>query len=137
MRTAMPEGSSDGATRLETRRGKRSGGLSRWLRAGVVAVFAAVAGTAHAGPVYGPVKVIELRPYGGSDFAYLVTDNPYGTFCSQSWYSINMASTGGKQMFAVALAALLSGKKVQLELAGACGSGPATSNPLQSIYIYP
>lgn len=90
--------------------------------------------SASSEPTSGPITIVNIRPYGGSNVVYLNGSNPPGSFCSSSWYSIDISSNGGKAIFSVALTALATGKSVQLEIAG-CGAGPAGSNLLQSIYI--
>lgn len=85
-------------------------------------------------PVSAPVHIVYIRPYSGGEIVFLVTDNPNGSFCAQSFYSIDGSTTGGKMMVAAAMMALASGKAVQLELMN-CQGGSGGSNALQSIYV--
>ena len=91
---------------------------------------------AKAEPTSSPVLITYLRPYGGANFVLLGTNNAAGSLCSQSYYSIDLSTNGGKAMYAAALTAVAGSKRIQIEIAG-CGNGPAASNPLQSIYILP
>ena len=96
-----------------------------------------VASSASAEPTSSPLLVNNIRPYGGTDIVFIVTNNTPNSFCPTSLYSLSLASNAGKAMYAAALTALATGKYVQLELiTGApCGNGPSGSNALQSIAI--
>lgn len=95
-----------------------------------LSVFCSFPGPVCAEPTSGAVHILNIRPYSGSNAVYLVTDNPNGSFCANSWYLIDLSSYGGKAMYAAALTALASGKAVQLEVAN-CNN----PNLLQSLYI--
>jgi hypothetical protein len=92
----------------------------------------------NAEPTSPPLSITYIRPYSGGSAVFIATNNPPGSFCSTSVYTIDMTTPSGKAMYAAALAALLAGKTVQLELA-ACdgGAGGVGTHSLQSIYIRP
>lgn len=91
--------------------------------------------TLHAMPMGASrVNVIELRPYAGSPVAYLRVSS--AELCGTDAFTIPLTDVGGKEMYAAALAALMSGKQIGLEVSNATGcTGWGTR--LQSIFIYP
>lgn len=96
-------------------------------------LLASLAASAGAEPTSNPVFLNYVRPYLGT-LVFLAGDST-GGLCPVNFFSLDLSTASGKAMYAVALTALLSGKQVQLEMAGACGGGPAGSTSLQSIYI--
>ena len=89
---------------------------------------------AYAEPTSGGFLIVSLRPYSGSNVVYVYTNNAPGTFCANSTYVIDLSTNGGKAMYAAALTAVATNKRVALEIAN-CGGGAAGGNSLQSIYI--
>jgi hypothetical protein len=98
----------------------------------VAGSLAALALSAASEPTSGALNITHLRPYSGSNTVFLYTN---GNFCPQSFYSIDLSSSGGKAMYAAALTALVAGKSVQLEISNTCSAGTSGSTALQSIYI--
>jgi hypothetical protein len=87
----------------------------------------------NAEPTSNPVRITALRPY-SSTAVFVYTNNPPGSFCSTSTYSIDLTTSGGKAMYAAALTALATNRPVNLELRSCSDDG---INPLQSLYIKP
>ena len=78
------------------------------------------------------VKVVAVRPYANSYNVYLEVSS--GQLCSTSIFIIMTHEPGGKEMYAAALAALTTGKRVILEVSNSTGcTGWGTK--LQSIYL--
>lgn len=79
-----------------------------------------------------PVKILQVRPYANSYAVYI--DVSSGQLCSTSAFVIMTNELGGKEMYAAALTALATGKRVILEVSNATGcSGWGTK--LQSLYV--
>ena len=103
-----------------------------WVKVWAVAA-SLVANSALAEPTSNPVQISELRPYVGGSvvFVYATT-----LLCSQSFYSIDLSTSAGKAAFAVALTAVTTGRAVKIEIASVqCGTGPAGSTIIQSLYL--
>lgn len=93
-----------------------------------------LASVVHAEPTGLRVNVVELRPYASSTVAYLQVSS--SELCGTSVFAIPLDEVGGKEMYATALAALVAGKKIALEVSNSRGcTGWGTR--LQSIFIYP
>lgn len=97
-------------------------------------VLACVTVFANAEPTSNATNITEMRPYGGTNTVFLWTSFADGQFCTPAWYSIDLATNGGKAMYAAALAAIAAGKQVKLEIT-LCNNGPSGSTLLQSLYI--
>lgn len=79
-----------------------------------------------------PVKILQLRPYANSYAVYLEVSS--GQLCNTSAFIIMTNEPGGKEMYAAALTAVASGKRIILEVSDATGcTGWGTK--LQSLYI--
>jgi hypothetical protein len=100
----------------------------------IAGALAGLALSAASEPTSGALNITQLRPYSGGNTVFLYTN---GNFCPQAFYSIDLSSSAGKAMYAAALAALVTGKYVHLEIANTCGTGVSGSTALQSIYIFP
>lgn len=86
----------------------------------------------RAEPTGGKVSIVAVRPYVGG-LIYLHVSS--GSLCATSVFTFSASEANGKEMYAVALTALASGKKVQLEVSNAAGC-TGWSTRLQSIYLY-
>jgi hypothetical protein len=80
-------------------------------------------------PTGGRVTIVSMRPYSGGLIYLQVSSND---LCGTEIFSFTESEVNGKEMYAVALTALVTGKQVQLEARGCSGWGTR----LQSIYIY-
>lgn len=83
----------------------------------------------QAEPTGGRVTIISIRPYSGGLIYLQVSSND---LCGTEVFSFTDSEVNGKEMYAVAMTALVTGKQVQLEARGCNGWGTR----LQSIYIY-
>lgn len=84
-------------------------------------------------PTSVPVSITSLRPYTGTNPVAVVEVSSY-PLCSTNAFKINLGEPGGKEMYATALAAAMSGKQVKLEVSNTTGcQGWGTT--LQSIYL--
>jgi hypothetical protein len=102
-----------------------------------LAVLILISTLAYSEPTSQPVKISFIRPYAG-DLVLLGAYITPGNFCQTSLYSINIGTSAGKAQYSLALAALLAGNYVQLELvSGACGGSLPSYNALQPITILP
>lgn len=120
----------------------RTSGLSRpaslesmgsKMRFGIVAAALLITFAAQAEPTGPRVNVIELRPYAGGN-AYLRVSS--SEFCGTEVFAIALNEPGGKEIFATALTALTTGKKIAVEIPSGTGcTGWGTR--VQSIYIFP
>ncbi len=80
-----------------------------------------------------PVHIGSLRPYAGGNAVFVYATTP---LCPGTMYSIDLSTPSGKAVFAVALAAVTTGRAVRIEIANApCGTGPAGSTIIQSLYL--
>lgn len=85
-----------------------------------------------AGELSGKVNITSLRPY-GVGLAY-VQVTPIGV-CGTDVFVIRLDEPGGKEMYSLALTAVSSGKRVELEVSNTTGcTGWGTR--LQSMFIY-
>lgn len=79
-----------------------------------------------------PVKILQVRPYANSYSVYI--DVSSGQLCGTSAFVIMTHEPGGKEMYAAALTALTTGKRVILEVSNTTGcTGWGTK--LQSLYV--
>jgi restriction endonuclease Mrr len=86
----------------------------------------------QAEPTGGRVSILSVRPYSGGLIYVQVSST---AFCDTSVFAFTNSEVNGKEMYAAALTALVSGKEVQLEASTATGcTGWGTR--LQSIYLY-
>lgn len=106
-----------------------------WRQA-LVALLACVSTSLWAEPTTdAPVHIGSLRPYAGGNAVFVYVTTP---LCPSTMYSIDLSTPSGKAVFAVALAAVTAGKAVRIEIANApCGTGPAGSTIIQSLYLSP
>jgi hypothetical protein len=79
---------------------------------GFLAALAAT--TASAEPTGEPVTVTGLRPYSGGAAVYM--DVAPASLCSTSTYKIDLSASSGKEMYAAALSALITGRKIRVEI---------------------
>ncbi len=88
--------------------------------------------TTGAEPTGAVTTLLELRPYVGGNtiYVYPADTSP----CNTSIYTIDLSTPTGKAAYATALAALVAGKRVQLEAIAPC---TGLYSGLQSIYIFP
>ena len=93
--------------------------------------------SASAEPTSAAVMIDQLRPYvGGSQvYVYPHDQGPCGTSAPTNMYTIDLSTPSGKAAYAAALAAVVAGKHVLLEvIAGQC----SLAYPgLQSVYSLP
>jgi len=95
------------------------------------AILLLIGFAANAGETGGKVNLVSLRPYVGKVYVQV---SPAG-LCGTEVFTIELANTGGKEMYAAALTAFSAGKLVELEVSNATGcTGWGTT--LQSLYIY-
>jgi hypothetical protein len=92
--------------------------------------------SAFAEPTSGPVMIDQLRPYVGGNQVYVyTTQGPCAPNAQTNMYTIDLSTPSGKAAYAAALAAMMTGKHVLLEvIAGQC-SLPYPG--LQSVYSEP
>jgi hypothetical protein len=93
----------------------------------------------YAEPTSGDILIVSIRPYQGAQSTnttrggsvYIQVDSQ--PFCGTNTFRIDMSFEGSKEMYAAAMSAMLTGKKVNLEMkpASVCSWG----HELQSIYI--
>jgi hypothetical protein len=100
-----------------------------WL----IGIMLCLAQMAQAEPSGGKVDIISLRPYAGSVIYIKVSS---ATLCNTEMFTMDTSQVNGKEMYAAALAAVTTGKKVSLEVANATGCA-GWGTKLQSIYLYP
>jgi len=87
---------------------------------------------AQAGPVGPRVSILSIRPYSGGSIYIGVSSHE---LCGTEVFSFTSVEINGKEMYAAAMTALVSGKQVQLEVSAATGcTGWGTK--LQSIFLY-
>jgi hypothetical protein len=94
--------------------------------------------SSFAEPTSEKVRIVNIRPYhnqdGGPADVYVVIDRV--SVCNTNTYRIPMAWGGSKESVSAAMAALIAGRDVQLEVDGAgCGT-PAWTTKIQSIYLW-
>lgn len=91
-----------------------------------------VPGAAQAGPVGPRVSILSIRPYSGGSIYLHVSSTD---LCGTEVFSFTSGEINGKEMYAAAMTALVSGKQVQLEVSSATGCA-GWGTRLQSIFIY-
>lgn len=98
----------------------------------VLLVAVCTSGVVQAEPTGGRVTVVNVRPYSGGSIYVQVSS---AELCGTEVFSFTGSEVNGKEMYAAALTALVSGKQVQLEVVAAKGcTGWGTR--LQSITIW-
>lgn len=97
----------------------------------VGSMLLAICQAAHAEPTGSRTTIASLRPYVGGSTAFVYVSNT--SPCGVEIYSIDLSTPSGKAAYAQALASVLSGKQVQLEVTACTGIYSA----IQSIYIFP
>lgn len=101
----------------------------------VVCVTLVYAPQASAEPTSTPVHVLYVRPYnlkGGTGFVIFQVDA--APLCGTDSYQIDLSWGGGKEAYAAVMTALLSGKRIGVEIDNAGCTGWGTK--VQSIYVY-
>jgi hypothetical protein len=96
-------------------------------------IFLTLACNVFAEPTGGWVYISTMRPYSGTDTKAFIN---VGTtaLCNTDTFAINTTAPNGKEMYAVALAAVIAKRAVALEVSNNTGcTGYGTL--LQSIYI--
>lgn len=82
-----------------------------------------ITSVAHAEPTSGPVSITQIRPFQGglaSDLSksrgliYIEIDS--SSFCNTNTFSIDLKYAGSQEMYSAAMAAMMAGKKVKLDL---------------------
>ncbi|MEK6747716.1 MAG: hypothetical protein AABY83_00735 [Pseudomonadota bacterium] len=104
----------------------------------VALVFQLLSAATFAEPTTGKVKILNVRPYhnttGGPTDVYIVINSV--SLCGTNTYKIPMAWGGAKESVAAAMAAVVAGRDVQIEIDNAgCGT-PAWTTNVQSIYLW-
>jgi hypothetical protein len=100
--------------------------------AGLVGLLTSLSTMAE--PTSSALTLSYVRPYGGGNTVFLGANISSGAFCASNVYSIDVGTSAGKAMFAVALTAITTGKQVKLELL-TCASTANGASALQSIYL--
>ncbi|KAF1721725.1 hypothetical protein [Pseudoxanthomonas wuyuanensis] len=91
-----------------------------------------IPGVVQATPTGERVSVVSVRPYSGGLIYVQVSSSD---FCGTNVFAFSASEVNGKEMYAAALTALVSGKQVRLEVSTATGCTGYGSR-LQSIYLY-
>lgn len=109
--------------------------ISTWTTLAFLTLLAP--GLCLAEPTSAAVKIVSLRPYMDASnvsagVIYVRVDS--STFCGTDTFVINLGWNGGKEAYAAALSAVVSGKSVQLEVPTNVGCTGWGQN-LQSVYI--
>ncbi|WP_043090301.1 MULTISPECIES: hypothetical protein [unclassified Xanthomonas] len=99
----------------------------------VVLLFLGAAALAQAEPTSDLVSVVSLRPYIGDSMVYIEVDSD--ALCGTLTFTIDTSQPNGKEVYAAAMTALTTGKKVRLEVPTSIGC-KGWGSKLQSIYIY-
>jgi hypothetical protein len=87
---------------------------------------------AFAEPTGAPVKITSMRTYVGTGIVFIATDS--NALCGTGTFTLDTKIAGGKEAYAAALAAYLSGKTITIEISNATGcTGWGTQ--IQSIYF--
>ncbi|MDG9671476.1 hypothetical protein ONV78_27325 [Hahella sp. CR1] len=88
-------------------------------------------------PTTEPLNILRIRPYNsesnGLASVYIYTDRK--SLCDTDMYRIDLGWYGSKEMVSAAMAAMIAGKQVQLEIDNAGCASPSWSTKLQSIYV--
>lgn len=100
-----------------------------------VACLTILSSPVKAEPTSSPVAIINVRPYGNSNYVYVTTAGSPGLPCTTTFFSVDLSSNGGKGIFSGLLTSLMAGKKVQIEIPDVCGTGSAGSTTIKSLYI--
>jgi hypothetical protein len=88
----------------------------------------------QAEPTSGPVNIVRLRPYNCASCTgavYVQIDAP--SICDTTVYQIDLTFVGAKEVYAAALTAFVTGKKVQIEVVNTGCTGWGTK--IQSLYV--
>ena len=90
--------------------------------------------SAHSGETSDLAEVLRLRPLSDSGTAGVYMLLKSSTICETTEFRIDLAKIGGQEMYSAALAAMLAGKKIQVEAVTSGCTGWGTE--LRSIYIH-
>lgn len=95
------------------------------------------ANLATAEPTTENLTITAVRPYvtlSAASVVYITMNK--ASLCGTNVYRIDMAQNAGKELYSLALAALMAGSTVAVEIDnGGCGT-PTWNTRVQSIYIY-
>lgn len=98
----------------------------------ITVMLAMLAPTVRAEPTGVATTLLMVRPYVGGSTVYIY---PADTSpCNTSIYTLDISTASGKAAYAIALAAMASGKRVMLEVVAPC---TGLFSGLQSIYALP
>lgn len=96
------------------------------------AVLVVLMSAARAEPTGIATTLLAVRPYVGGNTVYIY---PADTSpCNTNIYTLDISTAAGKAAYAIALAAITTGKRVQLEAIAPC---TGLFSGLQSIYALP
>jgi hypothetical protein len=108
------------------------------LALAAVVVVGTFSGTpAHAEPTSGRVKIYQVRPYMPGTVFFTTTP---AAICNTFRFMIDLAASGGKEIYSAVLAAQLAGKSVYIEVSnstGCTGASTGASILVQSVTVVP
>lgn len=87
---------------------------------------------ASADPTGAPVKITSLRTYIGNGIIYVAVDS--NALCGTGTFTIDTKVAGGKEAYAAALAASISGRAITIEVSNATGCA-GWGTQIQSIIL--
>lgn len=101
----------------------------------IIAVILLLSSIAYSEPTTNPLTLVSVRPYNhqvnGAVFL-MVNKN---SLCDTDTYQIDLSRAGSKEVYSAALAAMMAGKKVKIEIDNEGCSDPKWSTKVQSLYI--
>jgi hypothetical protein len=89
----------------------------------------------NAEPTTDWVKITQLRPYNMPTAAVVYMSVDKTSVCDTNTYVIDLSWVGGKEIYAMALAAVTSGKPVKVEVVNIGCATPNWTTKVQSLYM--
>lgn len=88
-------------------------------------------------PTTSAVKITRLRPYNMPSSGVVYLEVNQTSLCNSNTYVIDLSWVGAKEVYAAALAAMMAGKQVHVEIDSAGCATPGWTTKIQSLHVLP
>jgi hypothetical protein len=102
-----------------------------------VFLVAVLSSVVIAEPTTSAVTITRLRPYNTSGWGVVYLSVSQTSLCNSNSYVIDLSWAGAKEIYAAALAAMMAGKQVQVEIDNAGCATPGWTTKVQSLVVIP
>lgn len=97
----------------------------------------AFAGIAESEPTTNQVMITKIRPYNTPSMGVIYISVDQVSLCNSNTYVVDLAWSGSKEIYSAALAAMIAGKKVNIEIDNAGCANPGWTTKIQSLIVSP